>query len=103
MHLLLIQPLLAVSALQYSIQKATPEGKVTIGALAIVSLLSWTVIITKARQLWRARKIAKKFFAAYRSTRDPLDVLRSKQEFDGTPAYEVYITGAQEMEYHLKN
>src|SRR5262245_38793086 len=109
MHLLLIQPLLAAagvahkSAIQYAIEKATPEGKVTIGVLAIVSLLSWTVIITKGRQLWRARRMAKKFFAAYRSTRDPLDVMRSKQEFDGTPAYEVYITGAQEMEYHLKN
>ena len=99
----LSSPLFAQIAIKYAFKAATPEGKMTIYALAVVSVLSWTVIITKARQLWRARKVAKKFFTAYRSTRDPLDLLRSKQEFDGTPAYEVYVTGAEEMSYHLKN
>src|SRR6266487_1770435 len=97
------QPLLAMSALQFAFEKATPEGKITIGCLAVVSMLSWTVIITKARQLWRARKRGKKFFAAYRSTRDPLDLHRKKEEFDGAPAYEVYFTGAEELSYHLNN
>src|ERR1044071_9623865 len=103
MELLLIKPMFALSAIQFAFEKATPEGKMTIGCLAIVSMLSWTVIITKARQLWRARKVAKKFFAAYRSTRDPLDLHRKKQEFEGAPAYEVYFTGAEEMNYHLTN
>jgi len=96
-------PLFALSAIQFAFEKATPEGKVTICFLAIVSMLSWTVIITKGRQLWRARRASKKFFAAYRSTRDPLDLHRKKQEFDGAPAYEVYFTGAEELAYHLKN
>src|ERR1044071_6440580 len=96
-------PILAVSAIQFAFEKATPEGKITICCLAVVSMLSWTVIITKARQLWRARKRGKKFFEAYRATRDPLDLHRSKQVFDGVPAYEVYITGAEELSYHLKN
>src|SRR5690242_11958690 len=26
-----------------------------------------------------------------------------KEEFDGSPAYELYITGAEEIDYHLKN
>ncbi len=95
--------MLALSAIQFAFEKATPEGKVTICVLAIVSLFSWTVIITKARQLWRARRMSKKFFAAYRSTRDPLDLHRQKKEFDGAPAYEVYYTGAEELNYHLKN
>ena len=103
MDLLLIKPMFGQIAIKYAFKAATPEGKMTIYALAIVSMLSWTVIITKARQLWKARKVAKKFFAAYRSTRDPLDLLRNKQEFDGTPAYEVYLTGAEELSYHLKN
>ena len=92
-----------LSAIQFAFEKATPEGKVTICFLAIVSMLSWTVIITKGRQLWRARRMGTKYFAAYRSTRDPLDLHRKKLEFDGAPAYEVYFTGAEEMAYHLKN
>src|SRR5437868_8225091 len=100
---LLFTPVLGVSAIQFAFEKATPEGKITICFLAVVSMLSWTVIITKARQLWRARKRGKKFFEAYRATRDPLDLARKKEVFDGVPAYEVYITGAEELGYHLKS
>src|SRR5436190_12188372 len=96
-------PIFAASAFWYAIEKATTEGKITICVLVVVSLFSWTVIITKFRQLYRARKMARKFFAAYRSTRDPMEIFRKKQEFDGAPAYELYFVGAEETEYHLKN
>jgi len=96
-------PLLANGALQFAFEKATPEGKITICALAIVSMFSWTVIITKARQLYRARRMAKKFFTTYRATRDPLEIMRKGEQFDGAPAFELYYTGAEELEYHLKN
>ena len=58
-------PLLAANALQFAIQKATPEGKTTMSALLVLSLFSWTIIITKARQIVIARKWTKKFLAAY--------------------------------------
>jgi biopolymer transport protein ExbB/TolQ len=76
MTTLTLTPILASGALQFAFEKATIEGKLTIGALIIVSLFSWTVMITKARQLYRARKAGKKFFAAYRATREPLDLNR---------------------------
>jgi biopolymer transport protein TolQ len=95
-------PMLA-NALQFAIQKATPEGKITMSALLILSLFSWTVIITKARQLYIARTAAKKFYAAYAETRDPMDIKRKGMEFEGAPAYQLYIRGADEVDYHLKN
>src|SRR5215831_7668788 len=102
MHPLLFSPCFG-SALDFAFKQATIEGKITIGCLLIVSIFSWTVIITKARQLIRARSATKKFFTAYRSTRDPLEMARRGEEFDGAPAYELYYTGAEETEYHLKN
>ncbi|HEV8543061.1 MAG TPA: MotA/TolQ/ExbB proton channel family protein [Verrucomicrobiae bacterium] len=96
-------PILASGALRFAFEKATMEGKITIGALIIVSIFSWTVIITKSRQLIRAIRITKKFFQSYRATRDPLELARRGEEFDGAPAYEVYYTGAEETEYQLKN
>ena len=99
----LIHPLFAANAFQFAIEKATPEGKATIGALLILSLFSWTIIITKFRQLHIARKAAKKFFAAYGATRDPLDIKKRGEEFDGAPAYALYERGAEEVQYHLKN
>lgn len=90
-------------ALSFAWKHLTQEGLLTILALLIVSIFSWTVIITKARQLIRARKAGKKFFAAYRATRDPLEIARRGEQFDGAPAYELHYTGAEETEYHLKN
>src|SRR5215471_8387909 len=102
MQPIMLSPFFA-SALDFAFKQATIEGKLTIGCLLIVSIFSWTVIITKARQLIRARGASKKFFTAYRSTRDPLEIARRGEEFDGAPAYELYYTGAEETEYHLKN
>jgi biopolymer transport protein TolQ len=95
--------LIAASALQFAFEKATPEGKVTIGVLLILSLFSWTIIITKMRQLFIARTASRKFFEAYNATRDPLDIKRKGEEFDGAPAYDLYIRAADELSYHLKN
>ena len=58
----------------FAIKNATVEGKITVIVLLILSLFSWTIILSKFRQLIIARKATKRFFAAYSSTRDPLDI-----------------------------
>ena len=98
-----IQPLFAANAAVYAIQNATAEGKVTVVVLLILSLFSWTIILSKFRQLLIARKATKRFFTAYASTRDPLDIRRKGEEFDGAPAYQLYIRGADELDYQLKS
>jgi len=97
------EPFLASSALQFAFEKSTLEGKLVIFSLLALSLFSWTVIITKLRQLFIARRTARKFFAAYESSRDPLEILKQGQEFEGAPAYQVYIRGADELKYQLEN
>jgi biopolymer transport protein TolQ len=96
-------PLLASDALQFAFTHATPEGKTTVGTLFLLSMFSWTIIITKCRQLFIARRAARKFFTAYQATRDPLDIHKRGEEFDGAPAYELYDRGAEELAYQLKN
>ena len=96
------QPILA-NALTFAFEKATIEGKITISALILVSMVSWSVIITKGRQILKARAMSKKFLAAYRDAKDPMSIFREKQEFSGAPAFEVYAMGCGEVEYHLEN
>jgi biopolymer transport protein ExbB/TolQ len=99
---MILQPILANAAV-YAITNATAEGKATVIVLLLLSLFSWTIIITKFRQLTIARKATKKFMAAYASTRDPLDIKKRGEEFDGAPAYALYDRGAEELAYQLKN
>ena len=95
-------PLLA-NAMSFALEKATLEGKLTIGLLVIVSFISWSVILSKARQLYKASRMSKKFFNAYRATRDPMEMYKKDGEYPGAPAYEVFYAGAEELAYHLKN
>jgi len=97
-----IQPMLAANAAVYAIENATTEGKATVIVLLILSLFSWTIILTKFRQLLIARKAAKKFFDAYSATRDPLDIKKRGEEFNGAPAYVLYERGADELAYQLE-
>jgi biopolymer transport protein ExbB/TolQ len=99
----IIHPLLASNAAVYAIKNATTEGKITVCVLLLLSLFSWTVILTKFRQLLIARAAARKFFTAYNATRDPMDIKKRNEEFEGAPAWELYDRGADEMLYHLKN
>lgn len=100
-----IQPILAVNAAAYAIQNATTEGKITVAVLFLLSMFSWMIIISKFRQLLIASKATKKFMTAYAATRDPLDIQRKGEDksFDGSPAYQLYLRGADELAYHLKN
>ena len=99
----MIHPILAANAFTYAIQNATTEGQITVGALVLLSLFSWSIIISKFRQILIARKASRKFYGVYNATRDPLDIKRKGQEFEGAPAYSLYTRGADELEYHLKN
>ena len=100
---LFFHPLFAENAATYAIKNATTEGKITVGALLLLSLFSWTVILTKLRQILIARKATKRFLAAYASTRDPLDIMKKGENYEGAPAFQLYTRGADELAYQLKN
>jgi biopolymer transport protein ExbB/TolQ len=97
-----LEPMMAANAAVFAIKNATIEGKLTVVALLLLSLFSWTIILSKFRQLLIAQNAAKKFFAAYASTRDPLDIKKRGEDFDGAPAYELYERGADELDYQLQ-
>jgi biopolymer transport protein TolQ len=98
-----IHPMFADNAAMYAIKNATTEGKITVGVLFLLSMFSWSVMLTKLRQILIARKATKKFMAAYASTRDPLDIMKKGEDFEGAPAFQLYLRGTQELTYHLKN
>ena len=98
----MIEPMLAVNAAAFAIKNATVEGKITVVVLLLLSLFSWTIILEQVSTTALARA-DQKFLKTYAATRDPLDIQRKSEKFDGAPAYQLYIRGADELVYQLKN
>ena len=42
--------MLGANAALYAIKNATTEGKITVGVLFLLSMFSWSIIVTKFRQ-----------------------------------------------------
>jgi len=85
----------------FAFQHATLEGKITISVLGVFSLVSWTVIVGKFRQLRKARKQTERFLAAYAQGTSPLELFERKLAFAGSPMFEVYTEACAELKKQL--
>jgi len=88
----------------FALNHATLEGKITISILLVFSLVSWTVIINKFRQLGRAKRRNRSFLETYAKAKGPLDVFSKgiQKKLTGSPLYDVYMTGCEELQAQLK-
>jgi len=86
----------------YIWDKATPEAKVIIVFLLIFSIVVWSVMISKAIQMRRARKLNHYFNEEFRSQKKVLDIFDRKLHVEGCPLYEVYQTGCVQLDARLR-
>jgi biopolymer transport protein TolQ len=89
--------------LLYVWEQATPEGKAVIFCLLIFSIIAWSVMIAKALQMRRAKKLNQFFGAEYRKQQHVLDVFDRRVQADGCPMFSVYHAGSLELDTRLKN
>lgn len=88
--------------LVYIWQQATPEAKVIIFCLVIFSIIAWSVMISKALQMRRAKKLNQFFTTEFRSQKSVLDVFDRRVQADGCPQFAVYQAGSVELNARLK-
>jgi biopolymer transport protein ExbB/TolQ len=93
--------LLAAGGFLFAFEHSTIAGKLVLTALCVGSIFSWSVMITKMRVIQFARKQTGRFLAAFRQDRQPLRLFESNARFAGTPLFNVYRAGCQEMTFHL--
>src|SRR3989442_9786334 len=98
---MLIPKLLAAGGLLFAFDHATIAGKLVLLLLAIGSIFSWSIMITKLRVIQFARKQNARFLSAFRQDRQPLRLLEKNARFPGSPIFNVYRAGCQEMTFHL--
>lgn len=89
--------------LLYVLEQATPEAKTIIVFLVVFSIIAWTVMIGKAVQMRRARRLNRFFNTEYRTQKSVLDVFDRRVQADGCPLFVVYRAGSLELDTRLKN
>jgi biopolymer transport protein TolQ len=89
--------------LVYIWDQATPEGKAVIFCLLIFSIVAWSVMISKAIQMRRAKRLNQLFSSEYRSQKSVLDVFDRRVQAEGCPMFMVYQAGSLELDARLKN
>ena len=88
--------------LAYIWDQATPEAKVIIFFLLIFSVIAWTVMISKAIQMRRAKRLNRFFSSEFRSQKVVLDVFDRRVQVDGCPLFMVYQAGSLELDARVK-
>jgi biopolymer transport protein ExbB/TolQ len=83
--------------------KTTPEGKGVVFCLLILSIVAWSVMISKVVQMRRAKKLNRFFDAEYRAQKNVLDVFDRQVQAEGCPLFMVYQAGSLELDARLKN
>ncbi len=91
------------SELVFIWNRATPEAKVIILCLVIFSITAWSVMIGKALQMRKAKKLNSFFNTEYRTQKNVLDVYDRRVQADGCPLFAVYQAGSVELDQRLKN
>ena len=89
--------------LPYIWDQATPEGKAVIVVLVLFSILAWTVMIGKALQMRRAKRLNRFFDKEFHTQKNVLDVFDRRVQADGCPLFMVYQAGSIELDTRLKN
>ena len=84
-------------------EQATPEAKVIIVCLVLFSITAWSVMIGKALQMRRAKRLNQFFNTEYRTQKNVLDVYDRRVQAEGCPMFMVYQAGSVELDTRLKN
>jgi len=98
---LAVTNLLAAGGLLFAFEESTIAGKLILAVLLIGSIFSWSVMITKMRVVSFARKQSAQFRKAFRKDRQPLRLFETNARFTGSPLFNVYRAGCEEMTYQL--
>jgi biopolymer transport protein ExbB/TolQ len=80
---------------------AHPEAKAIIVCLGIFSVLAWSVMVYKAIQMRRARKLNLYFDQEFHAQKSVMEIFDRKLQVEGCPLYAVYEAGCVNLNARL--
>jgi biopolymer transport protein ExbB/TolQ len=72
-------------------------GKVIVVVLFIGSILAWSLMLTKLKDLREARRASAAFLRAYRREAHPATLFLRRQSFDASPLFRIYEKACQAL------
>ena len=87
--------LIAAGGLLFAFEHATIAGKLVLLFLAVGSIFSWSIMVTKLRVIQFARKQNARFLAAFRQDRQPLRLVRKERALSRVAALQCLSRGLQ--------
>jgi biopolymer transport protein TolQ len=88
---------LPIAGVDFALRNANPSGKIIVAVLLLGSVLAWSLMIVKFRELFDARKFSDRFRAAYRKESSPVGLHLKRQSQSGCPLQAVYAAVCSEL------
>src|SRR5580658_10686409 len=92
----------AMTQLQFVWSQATNAGRIIIMVLAVFSIFAWYMMVSKALQMSRAKKLNLYFESEYNGQKNVLGIFDRRLQVDGCPMFAVYQEGCMELDTRLK-
>ena len=94
--------LFAETQLQFVLSRATIEARVIIVVLIVFSIFAWYMMVFKALQMRRAKKLNQYFDSEFRAQKNVLGIFDRKLAVNGCPFFTVYQEGCLELDARLR-
>jgi biopolymer transport protein TolQ len=88
--------------LSYIWGQSTVEAKIIIIFLLVFSIFAWSVMVAKAVQMRRAKKLNRLFENEFRTQKHALEVYDRRVNVEDCPLFVVYQEGCKEVDARLK-
>src|SRR3954462_10545656 len=88
--------------LSYIWGQSTVEAKIIIIFLLVFSIFSWSIMVAKAVQMRRAKKLNRLFETEFRTQKHALDVYDRRINVEDCPLFVVYQEACKEVDARLK-
>lgn len=87
--------------LQYGLQNGTVTCWIICGILALLSISSWAVLLSKFFLLSRVHRANFAFLREYRESNHPLELFQRRQHHKYASCYHIYHAACREMAWYL--
>jgi len=88
--------------LSYIWGQSTTEAKIIIIFLLVFSIFAWSIMVAKAVQMRRAKKLNRLFENEFRTQKHALEVFDRRVNVEDCPLFVVYQEGCKEVDARLK-